>query len=145
MLRTTSLRALSILAAAALSAAIFLPSAADAAGRPHPGGANFAMLDGSVRFDGYPNFQGGVVVATGDVSGVSGRITGVVVDPSDPATATTINGNLQIADLTSVAIDPMGPGSTEETWTVIVVTDHGATAADVPDRSTDLVIDPFNR
>jgi len=112
MFQTIRFRILPILATAAGSAALAVPSVAGAASSSghgmgkvsvqdamstdsrstHAGGGNFLLADGSVRFgvDAFGGFSGGVFVGAEDRSGVSGRITDIAVDTSDPAGHTEI-------------------------------------------------------
>jgi hypothetical protein len=129
MLRINPLRTLPFLAAAALGAAALLPSIASAA-PAHSGGhgaGKVSYSDLSVTMSAYdPGFRGGVYVAAGDVdaaapiptgtvrftidgpaasnTGVTGRITSVAVDPSDPSLGTVV------PSVTDLVIDPFNSG-----------------------------------
>jgi hypothetical protein len=129
MLRIQTLRVVPFLAAAAVGAAALLPSMASAA--PAHGGGHGAgkvsYSDLSVVISAYdPGFLGGVYVAAGDIDAaapvptgtvrftidgpvastttVTGRITGVAVDPADPSADTVV------PSVTDLVIDPFNSG-----------------------------------
>lgn len=146
MNRTTLTRSFSALAAAvAISAAFAVPATAGATAHSggggqgkvsvhdismstgversaHTGGTNFLLMDGSVRFDAYGGFLGGVVVATGDVPFGGARLTKIAIDPSDAQAAAPEN---LYGGVTSVDEGVLG----------------GAALGSV----TDMIVDPFNR